>query len=274
MTTDIIGFIGAGRVGEPVVRRLLAAGHEVLVYARRDQVRERLWIHGAALANSPAELAAHSDVLISCLYADSQLHEVCHGPAGIIANAKQGALLVSHTTGSVTTLEELATASAGEVTVLDAPVCGSAEDVAAGSATVLIGGPDSAIECVKPILAAYGRPIIPTGGLGTALHLKLINDLLFAANAQLVAAAAELAEKLCVAPPALLNALAVCSGGSAAAAHALVTGGVDAFASIAEPSLRKDVAAFLRTAQQVGADPGPLETIVRTGPLDLMPRHS
>jgi len=272
--TDIIGLIGTGRVGEPVVRRLLAAGHEVLVYARRDQVRDRLWIHGAALADSPAELAAHSDILISCLSSDSQVHEVGHGPAGIIANAKQGALLVSHTTGSAATLEELATASAGEVTVLDAPICGSTEDVAAGGATVLIGGPDNAIERAKPVLAAYGRPIIPTGGLGTALHLKLINDLLFAANAQLVAAAAELAEKLSVAPPALLNALTVCSGGSAAAAHALVTGGVDAFASIAQPSLRKDVAAFMHTARQVGADPGPLETIVRTGPLDLMPRHS
>jgi 3-hydroxyisobutyrate dehydrogenase-like beta-hydroxyacid dehydrogenase len=264
----VIGFIGAGRLGEPMVRRLLAAGHQVLVHARREVVRDRLWIHGAAVADSVAEIAVDSDIIISCVYSDAQLRELTHGCDGVAENAKPGALFVSHTTGTVAPLEQLAASSSG-LQVLDAPVTGTAEDVAAGAVTVLLGGSADAVERVKPALAAYAKPIIVTGGLGSALNLKLINNLLFAANAQLVAAAAELGQGLGVDPGALLNALTVCSGGSAAASHALVTGGLDAFAAVAEPLLRKDVAACLEAAERAGADPGPLRTIAHTGPLRL-----
>jgi 3-hydroxyisobutyrate dehydrogenase-like beta-hydroxyacid dehydrogenase len=270
---EIVGFIGAGRLGEPIVMRLLAAGHQVLVHARRDEVRDRLWIHGAALADSVADVAVHSDIIISCLYSDAQLREISRGPRGLPANAKHEALFVSHTKGTVAPLADLEASSAGRMRVLDALVCGTADDVSAGAATVLLGGASDAVERVTPVLAAYARPIIPSGGLGSALHLKLINDLLFAANTQLVTAAAELGQRLGVETPALLNALTVSSGGSAAAAHALVTGSVDAFASLAEPSLRKDVAACLDAVERAGADPGPLAEILSIGPLRLTPGH-
>lgn len=269
--TEIVGFIGAGQLGEPMVLRLLDAGHQVLVCARRDEVRDRLWIHGASVADSVAEVAAESGIIISCLTSDDQLHEVSGGPEGISANARQDAVFVSHTNGAVTPLVNLAARATGRMEVMDAPVGGTADDVAAGAVTVLLGGAADAVERVKPVLAAYARPVIPTGGLGSALHLKLINDLLFAANAQLVAAAAELSQRLGVDPPALLNALTVCSGGSAAASQALVNGSVDAFASLAELSLRRDVTACLQAAENAGADPGPLAEILRIGPLRLTP---
>jgi 3-hydroxyisobutyrate dehydrogenase-like beta-hydroxyacid dehydrogenase len=269
--TEFIGFIGAGRLGEPMVLRLLAAGHQVLVYARRDEVRDRLWIQGAALADSVAEVAIESDIIISCLSSHAQLRELSHGSDGIPANARPDAVFVSHTSGAVPPLVELAARSSSGMQVLDAPISGTTEDVAAGGVTVLLGGAAEAVERVKPVLAAYAKPIIPTGGLGSALHLKLIDNLLFAANAQLVAAATELGQGLGVDPAALLSALTVCRGGSAAASHALMTGSVDAFAAVAQSYLRKDVAACLEAAEQAGADPGPLATVVRTGPLSLAP---
>jgi 3-hydroxyisobutyrate dehydrogenase-like beta-hydroxyacid dehydrogenase len=269
----IVGFIGAGRLGEPMVRRLLAAGYQVLVHARREVVRDRLWIHGAALADSVAEVAGESDIIISCVCSDAQLRELGDGPEGVAHNAKPGSLFVSHTTGAVRPLVELAASSSG-LQVLDAPIIGTAEDVAAGAVTVLLGGDPDAVERAKPVLAAYAKPVIPTGGLGSALHLRLINNLLFAANAQLVAAAAQLGQGLGIEPAALLTALTVCSGGSSAASQALVTGGIDAFAAVAEPLLREDVAACLEAAERAGADPGPLRTIAHTGPLSLAPGRS
>ena len=84
----------------------------------------------------------------------------------------------------------------------------------------------SAVQMVTPVLGAYANPIVPTGALGSALALKLVNNLLFAANAQLLAAATRMGDQLGVNPEALLATLQVCSAGSNAAAYAHRLGGM------------------------------------------------
>jgi 3-hydroxyisobutyrate dehydrogenase-like beta-hydroxyacid dehydrogenase len=264
-----VGFLGAGQLGEPMVERLLGAGHHVLVYARREEARRRLEAKGAALTDSVADLAHDSDVLISCLFSDAQLRETGLGREGFIANAKPGSVFVSHTTGTVSTLEALRNGSASGPVVLDAPVSGTAEDIEAGTLTVLIGGPGDAVAEVTPVLAAYADPVVATGALGSALALKLINNLLFAANAQLLAAAVQLGEQLGVQPDVLLSTLQVCSAGSNAAIHAHRIGGMSEFAERAGPFLRKDIAACREAAAEAGAELGLLGTAVREGPLAL-----
>jgi 3-hydroxyisobutyrate dehydrogenase-like beta-hydroxyacid dehydrogenase len=265
-----IGFLGAGQLGEPMVRRLLGGGHDVVVYARRHDVRSRLSDEGASLADSVADVAERSDILISCLFSDVQLRETGVGPDGFIARARPGTVVVSHTTGTVDTLTELSNSSASPPVIVDAPVSGTAEHIAEGNLTVLIGGPSDAVDRVTPVLAAYADPIIATGGAGTALAIKLINNVLFAANSQLAAAAVALGKGLGVEPRALLEALAVCSGGSAAASYVSSVGGVEEFATKGAPFLRKDVAAALTAAEQAGADLGYLQRVIEAGPLELL----
>lgn len=137
---NTVGFLGAGQLGEPMVDRLLGAGHNVAAYARREEIRRRLEAKGAAMADSVADLARGSDVLISCLFSDAQLRETGLGPDGFIANAKPGVVFVSHTTGLLSTLEALREGSPSAPVILDAPVSGIVEDIAAGALTVLIGG--------------------------------------------------------------------------------------------------------------------------------------
>ncbi len=266
---NAIGFLGAGQLGEPMVERLLGAGHEVVVYARREEARRRLEAKGAAMADSVADLARGSDVLISCLFSDAQLRETGLGPEGFIANAKQGAVFVSHTTGLLSTLEALRDSSPSAPVILDAPVSGTADDIAAGTLTVLIGGTGDAVAAVTPILAAYADPVVATGALGSALALKLINNLLFAANAQLLAAATQLGSQLGVEPDVLLSTLQVCSAGSQVAAHAHRIGGIDRFEELAGPFLRKDIAACREAATEAGMKLGLLGTAVQEGPLAL-----
>jgi 3-hydroxyisobutyrate dehydrogenase-like beta-hydroxyacid dehydrogenase len=266
--SETIGFIGAGQLGEPMVMRLLGAGRRVLVYARREEVRGRLKNAGAALADSVADLAERADILISCLFSDAQLREVSGGPGGLAATAKPGSVFASHTTGSVSTLTELA-ASAPGLAVIDAPVSGTAEDIAAGTLTVLIGGSADAVERVKPVLRSYASPIIATGELGTGLHLKLINNLVFTANLQVVAAATHLGQQLGIAPPRLFEAFAACSAASTAASHVQRIGNLETFEVGVAPFLRKDVAACLAAAEQAGTDLGLLGSVVSTGPLNL-----
>lgn len=263
-----IGFLGAGQLGEPMVLRLIAAGHPVLVFARRGDVRARLRAEGAVLAESVADLAARSDILICCLFSDVQLREIGLGPDGFVANAKPGAIFVSHTTGAPATLVELSQRAVTPLTILDAPVSGTADDIAQGKLTVLIGGPARLIERVRPVLAAYADPIVPTGNLGSALAAKLVNNMLFAANAQLVAAAAATAEQFGVDSTTLLQALSVSSGGSYAAGS--VAGiGLDAFIDLAGPFLRKDAAAAVAAADVAGIDLGLLRSVIEAGPLNL-----
>jgi len=267
--TKVIGFIGAGQLGEPMVARLVAAGHDVLVYARRPEVRERVVSQGAAVADSVADLSRRSDILISCLFSDAQLNEAGLGHDGLIANAKPDSVFVSHTTGTLSTLAALRDSHSSPPVILDAPVSGTVENIDAGTLTVLLGGPSDAVQMVTPVLAAYADPIVPTGELGSALAIKLVNNLLFSCNAQLLAAAIQLGQALGVDPDALLSALQVCSSASHAAAQAHRVGGIEPFTERASPFLRKDIAAALEAAGEAGVDLGLLGVVVDSGPLDL-----
>jgi 3-hydroxyisobutyrate dehydrogenase-like beta-hydroxyacid dehydrogenase len=266
---NTVGFLGAGQLGESMVDRLLGAGHDVLVYARRQEVRRRLEVKGAAMADSVADLARGSDVLISCLFSDTQLRETGLGPAGFIANAKPGAVFVSHTTGTLSTLQALRDGSPAAPVILDAPVSGTVENIDAGTLTVLIGGPSEAVATMTPILAAYADPVVATGALGSALALKLINNLLFAANAQLLGAATQLGTQLGVEPSVLLSTLQVCSARSHAAEQAHRIGGMERFAELAGPFLRKDIAACREAVAEAGVELGLLGIAAREGPLAL-----
>lgn len=264
-----IGFIGAGQMGEPMVSQLLRAGHHVIVYVRRKDVRERLRAQGAYTADSVADLAQSSDILISCLFSDSQLRAIGLGPDGIIDNARPGAVFVSHTTGALSTLTALRDSHRSPPVILDAPVSGTVDNIVKGTLTVLIGGPSDAVSTVSPALAAYADPIIETGGFGSAMAIKLINNVLFCANAQLLAAAMKLGDSLGADEDALLSALQVCSGGSQVATHVHRIGGMRTFVEEAGRFLRKDIDAALEAAWQAGAGLGLLGAVVDCGPLAL-----
>ncbi|MDV7136456.1 NAD(P)-dependent oxidoreductase [Williamsia muralis] len=266
---SVVGFVGAGQMGEPMVIRLLAAGHEVHVYARKDAVADRLRARGAHSAPSVAALGS-CDVVFCTLFSDAQLEDVALGSGGLIAAMKAGSTLVSHTTGSAETIRRLA--DAGEavgVGVIDAPISGTAEEILAGTLTVLLGGAPEPIDTVVPILDSYARHMIRTGRLGSAVNVKLINNLLFAANLQLVADAARIGDELGIEPEGLLGAIQHCSGSSSATARVVEVGGLLNFVDRARPFLRKDIAVCLDAVRDSGAQKGVLGRVAVEGPLDF-----
>ena len=198
-----------------------------------------------------------------------QLCEAGIGPDGFIANAKQGAVFVSHTTGLLSTLEALRDSSPSAPVILDAPVSGTVENIDAGTLTVLIGGPSDAVTAVTPILAAYADPVVVTGALGSALALKLINNILFAANAQLLGAATQLGAQLGVEPSVLLLHVAGVQraqprGGAGAARRR--DGPVH---RAGRPIPEQGHRGVPRGRSEAGVELGLLETAVREGPLGL-----
>lgn len=265
-----VGFIGAGQMGEPMVHRLLDAGVRVRVFVRDEKVGDRLRAHGATLASSLVELARESDIVICCMFSDAQLVDVALTVDGIVSNMKPGAVFVSHTTGSVDTLHRIADEGRERgISVLDAPVSGTAADIAEGGLTIMLGGDEASTQRVNPILASYGNPILLTGPLGSALNVKLVNNLLFAANLQLVADAVRLGAAMDIDSNALLRAIAHCSGSSEAVRRAVDAGGVEAFADIAKPFLRKDIAVCTEVARETGTDTGLIGRVAAEGLIDL-----
>ncbi len=266
MRSSRVGFVGAGRMGLPMVARLAAAEHDLVVYARRPETRAALAGLGVRHAAELTEAAAGVDVLLVCVFSDEQLAQIA-GPLG--AALPDGAVLASHVTGRESALRAVAGRFPG-IHVVDAPVSGGPDEISAGRLTVLLGGAPAARARAAAVVRAYGSPVIETGELGSALAVKLVNNLLFAANTQLAAEAVRLGEALGVAPGDLLGALEHMSGGSQAA-HRAATGGASMaeFAARIGPFMRKDVAACVAQAAERGADPGLLIDVVRQGRLAL-----
>lgn len=269
--TQAVGFVGAGKMGGPMVERLLAAGLEVHLLARRPEVRERFRGLGAVIEESVTTLARSAGTLIICPFDEVQLREIADGPDGLIARAGPGTVLVQHATVSAAGIEALADAGAArDVRVLDAPVSGTSQSILAGQLTVLVGGDPAARRRAEPALRAYCSTVIPTGGApGTATKVKLVNNLLFAAHVQAAGAAVELADALGVESDDLLGALAACSGNSFALGQLRGSGNIRRFAESAAPYLRKDVAAAELLAAGLGAGTGVLGAVVREGPFAL-----
>ncbi|CAN5528818.1 NAD(P)-dependent oxidoreductase [soil metagenome] len=259
-----VGFIGTGRMGAPMVSRLIGAGHQVSALARSDEKVSAITELGAIATAAPAEVADRADVVVICVFTDEQVRQVCLD-ADLIAAMSPGATLVLHTTGSPRTAEAIAArAQPAGVDVVDAPVSGGPHDIAAGHVTVFAGGTDEAVARVTPVLAAYGDPILHLGPVGTGQRVKLVNNTLFAGQIGLLVEAVKLAQSLGIPEAALLTALPHGSGASRALAGVAARGSVEKFIETAGGFVGKDVEVVRKVSAELGADLGVLDDIVNT----------
>lgn len=264
-----IGFIGAGRMGAPMVGRLVAAGHQVRAVGRTEDKRAAVAALGAIAVEDPAAAVTDADVVVVCVFTDDQVRALCldddTGP-GLIATLPAGAVLVLHTTGSPGTAQTLAAAAAARgVEVLDAPVSGGPHDIAAGRVTVFVGGCADAVAVADPALSAYADPVLHVGPTGSGQLVKLVNNTLFAAQIGMTAEAVRLGERLGLSEAALLTALPHGSGASRATDLIARAGSTAAFIGAVGEFIGKDVATVRRTAAELGTDLGRLDGLVDAG---------
>jgi 3-hydroxyisobutyrate dehydrogenase-like beta-hydroxyacid dehydrogenase len=258
-----VAFVGAGRMGWPMVLRLQGAGHDVCVLTRSAEATERARSAGLATASTTAEACAGAELAVVCVFTDEQVRDVCLAPEGIVATLPAGAAIAIHTTGSPTTAEAIAEAGAArQIAVADVPVSGGAPDISAGEVTLYFGGDDATFQRLRPVLASYGSPVLHAGPLGYGQRVKLINNALFGANIGLVAEAVRLGQSLGVAEDVVLTAISNGSGGRPAAAFVARAGSVEAFADSVGEFVSKDVAVVRRVSAQMGADLGALGSVL------------
>jgi 3-hydroxyisobutyrate dehydrogenase-like beta-hydroxyacid dehydrogenase len=268
-----VAFVGAGQIGAPMSERLLAAGHDVTVYARRAEVREHFAAAGATVTDSLADAALDADIVMVAVYSDEQLAEVALGHQGLVANMARGAILASHTTGSPATIKRIAeSGEPRDVHVVDAPFSGGTDQINAGTLTVMLGGAPADVERVGELISAYANPILPIGDLGSALVVKLLNNALFAANVQLVAQAEQVANELGVDTPTLASVIQQSSGASYVMGLVTFMGSVTHLVEGAGHYMRKDIDVVREVAAGLGVDLGVIGDAVDGGPADFRAR--
>jgi 3-hydroxyisobutyrate dehydrogenase-like beta-hydroxyacid dehydrogenase len=192
-----VGFIGLGRMGGALARRLLDAGHDLALYNRTPGKVADLVAAGAAQASSIGEAARHGGVAVTMLANDVALDAVARDPGGLIESLPAGGVHVAMGTHGLATLRALAKAHAGAGQVLvSAPVLGRPEAVTAGKLVIITGGPPDAVARCQPLFEAMGRRTFAAGGQPeAAAAIKLANNFMLASAIEAIGEAFALIEK-------------------------------------------------------------------------------
>jgi 3-hydroxyisobutyrate dehydrogenase-like beta-hydroxyacid dehydrogenase len=169
-----VGYVGLGVMGSAIVRRLLAAEHDVTVWNRTRDKAEPMLAAGARWADSPREVAEQSEVVFTMVTNTAAVRAVTEGPDGVIAGLASGKVYIDMSTASPANTRDLAArvAEAG-AQMLDAPVSGTSITVDQGRASVMVGGDADTFERVKPILDAIGPKVFHLGPSGSAVTIKI-----------------------------------------------------------------------------------------------------
>jgi 3-hydroxyisobutyrate dehydrogenase len=178
MTTPVrkVGFIGAGRMGMPMIGHAARKGFEVTVHdidaAKRTPVEQK----GARWSADLSGLAGSEAVLI-CVGYDRELRELLAPEGGLKALAS-GTIVAILSTVHPRTVVELAQAAASRgIHVVDSTVCRGGKSADAGTLLSFVGGDEAVVERLKPVLSAYSTDIVHTGKVGTAQVAKAANNL-------------------------------------------------------------------------------------------------
>jgi 2-hydroxy-3-oxopropionate reductase len=192
-----IGFIGLGAMGRRMAGQLLKSEHRVGVWARRADSAAPLVAAGATRYDTPAALAAASEVVITMVTAGADLEQVLLGPQGVIHGARAGSVVIDMETISPAVARALAAKLAENgVDMLDAPVSGGPAGAEQATLSIMAGGNPEVFERMRPVFACLGKTVIRVGDIGAGQVAKACNQLALLVAAQGVAESLNLAAGL------------------------------------------------------------------------------
>jgi 3-hydroxyisobutyrate dehydrogenase-like beta-hydroxyacid dehydrogenase len=191
-----LAFCGLGLMGEPMVKRLLAAGHTVNVWNRTPAKAQALTELGAQWCDTPAQAASDVDGVFMCLLNTAAVEQVVFGPKGLV-HARNLRWLVDHS--SVPPEQTRAWSQrlhlACQADWLDAPVSGGVMGVQTGTLAVMVGGPASPLDSASQAMSAYASNITHMGASGAGQATKLCNQTIVASTVAAIAEAVGLAHR-------------------------------------------------------------------------------
>lgn len=181
--SEKIGFVGLGIMGRGMTHNLLDAGFEVCIWNRTASRMDEFVERGAAAGESPADVAARSDIIITCVSDTPDVVEVVLGAEGVVHGIEAGKLLIDCSTISPQETVRIA----GELNdkgahMLDAPISGGSEGAAQGTLSIMVGGEREQFERARDVFQAMGETITHVGDQGAGQTVKLVNQILVVIN--------------------------------------------------------------------------------------------
>jgi 3-hydroxyisobutyrate dehydrogenase len=162
-----------------MARNIAKAGFPLTVWARRHEAAAAIMSEGASWAESPRDLAAASDVVVTMVTNSPDVEKLVTSEHGLLAGAHPGLVIVDMSTISPEVSRELAARCAARgVGFLDAPVSGGTQGAGAGTLSIMVGGDAATFERVRPVLAAMGSKLFHVGPSGAGEVVKLVNNIL------------------------------------------------------------------------------------------------
>lgn len=212
-----IAFLGLGRMGLPMAKRLVAAGYPLNTAIHRNAASaEELRSLGAVVSASPAEAVAGADIIITILPADREIEELLLAP-DVYEAIKPGAVVIEMSTASPRCARHVAERYAAKgVRFFDAPVSGGVKGAVDGTLTIIGGGDEGVLEEIRPVLEKMAARIFLVGEAGAGKAVKSINQIMVSANTMIAAEGISYAQKLGVDPGKMLEVISASTGASAA----------------------------------------------------------
>lgn len=205
-----IAYLGLGIMGSGMAANLIEAGYPVTVWNRTMEKTEPLVKMGAKRASSPAEAVADVDVVMYCLSNDDAVENVVYSDEGILEGVHSGQIAVDMSTVHPDTSRREAEAYAERgIEFLDAPVFGSKGEARDGGLWIMVGGNEGVFEHVKPIFEPLSTSVHHMGGTGMGTSMKLVGNLIVAAQMEAVGEALILAKKAGLNPHDVMDLLDV-----------------------------------------------------------------
>jgi 3-hydroxyisobutyrate dehydrogenase len=178
-----IGFVGTGRMGSRMVANLVKGPHQVEVYDADLEVVNRLVSLGASGASSLQAACADKDILFTMLPTPAVTVENYCKKGGVLDNVGPKTIAVECGTIDIGSLDRLSAEASGRgVQFVDGPVTGGIEGAEAARLTFMIGGTEAQVKTLEPVLALMGKKIVHAGVSGSAMKLKIVNNMICATN--------------------------------------------------------------------------------------------
>lgn len=216
MSLQSIGFVGVGKMGAPMARRLMDAGHALTVYDRDPAAMADLVAAGARQVESAKAVADHAEIVFASLPSPQILETVVISEGGIIDGSKVRIFVDISTTGPRTASKVAAALKERGIAAVDSPVSGGLAGARNGKLAVMVSCPNATYAEVEPVLAHFGRLFFMGETPGAAQTMKLANNLLAAAALAVSSEAVVMGVKAGLDPKIMLDVINAGSGRNSA----------------------------------------------------------
>lgn len=178
-----VGVIGLGTIGKPIALRILQAGFPLHVYDIRAEPVNELRNAGAHACTSSADVAAHSDLVISLVLDTAQTDDVVFGARGVTQTLKAGSIFATGSTLGPAPVQRIANELAAKnCATIDMPITGGYLAAADGKLVLMVGGDEAALARAEPAFKTFAHIITRTGAIGTGQAAKLAHQLVMSVN--------------------------------------------------------------------------------------------